>query len=511
MQKKANDYIIPPRGKETTVGPWTLYCGIKEWAWNSLAYKTTGNGLGDTTFYIENDRDEEYSDDLVYSLYAKLPGKMENLKPQTNYKMAINITSDKAGMVAFKIDEEIVNLNITAGTKTYEVPFKYRGISKDFIMYLGKILDKTTMKVNSLSYVDQDAAAGWIDVPNSEDGTAVNPWVLHSNYTTDLDDGLWGMLAYKKTGTGSGVADTTMFIKCASGWADAYAAFAELPDYNKNLVENDKYKGTISVYSSKATTKNSTTGKDNMLRIIVDGKFYTYKLSAGTNTLTIPTFKFTGESTNILFELDELEAGTEFKVNSISFAKQNVDTQLPSGVETQVGPWGLYSGPKEWAWDYLSYVKNDNTLGGTTMYIANARTEEYSDDLVYSLYARLPNYLADLEDSYRYKVNIKITSNKAGTIRAKINDHLFDINVASGTKTYTVEFKYNVIDHELVPAADDVYFYLGTMPDGTVMTIPSVEMVKANDYTIPPRGEETKVGPWTLYCGIKEGSLSSGK
>ena len=91
------------------------------------------------------------------------------------------------------------------------------------MMYLGKIQNKTTMKVNSLSYVDQDAAAGWIDVPNGEDGTTVNPWVLHSNYTTDLDDGLWGMLAYKKTGTGLGVADTTMLVKCASGWADAYA------------------------------------------------------------------------------------------------------------------------------------------------------------------------------------------------------------------------------------------------------------------------------------------------
>ena len=507
--EKANDYIILPRDKETKVGCWTLYEGIKEWAWNSLAYKTVGNGIADTTFYIENDRDKEYSDDLVYSLYAKLPNKMADLKAQTNYKMNINITSDKAGLVAFKIDEDIVNLNITAGTKTYEVPFKYRGISKDFMMYLGKIQDKTTMKVNSLSYVDQDAAAGWIDVPNSEDGTSVKPWVLHSNYTTDLDDGLWGILAYKKTGTGSGVSDTSILVKCASGWADAYAAFAELPDYNKNLVENDQYKGTISIYSSKATTKNSTTGKDNMLRIIIDGKFYTYKLAAGNNTITIPTFKFTGESTNILFELDELEAGTEFKVNSINFAKQNQDTQLPTDKETQVGPWALYSGPKEWAWDYLSYVKNDNTLGGTTMYIANNRTEEYSDDLVYSLYAKLPNYLADLEDTYRYKVNIQITSNKAGTIRAKINDILFDLNVTSGTKTYTVEFKYNKIDHELVPAADDVYFYLGSMKDGTVLTIPSVSITKANDYIIPPRGQETKVGPWTIYCGIKEWAWDS--
>ena len=157
-------------------------------------------------------------------------------------------------------------------------------------MYLGKIQNQTTMKVNSLSYVDQDALSGWIDIPNGKDGTTVTPWVLHSNLTDDLDDGMWGKLAYKKNGTGTGVSDTSILVKSASGWADAYAAFAELPDYNKNLVENDKYKGTISLYSSKATGKNSTTGKDNMLRIIIDGKFYTYKLSAGTNTITIPTF-----------------------------------------------------------------------------------------------------------------------------------------------------------------------------------------------------------------------------
>ena len=77
--------------------------------------------------------------------------------------------------------------------------------------------------------------------------------------------------------------------------------------------------------------------------------------------------------------------------------------------------------------------------------------------------------------------------------------------MASGTKTYTVEFKYNKIDHELVPAADDVYFYLGSMKDGTVLTIPSVSITKANDYIIPPRGQETKVGPGLSTVELKSG------
>ncbi len=507
--EKTNDYIILPRDKETVVGCWTLYEGIKGWAWNSLAYKTTGSGIADTTFYIENDRKEEYSDDLVYSLYAKLPNKMANLNPQSNYKMLINITSDKAGMVAFKIDEEIVNLDITAGTKTYEVPFKYRGISKDFMMYLGKIKNQTTMTVNSLVYKDIDSDEGWIEVPNGKDGKTVDPWTIHSCYTSDLEDGMWGKLAYKKTGTGNALGDTSILVKSASGWADAYAAFIELLDYNKNLVENDKYKGTIEVYSSKATGKNSTTNEDNKLRIIVDGKIYSYTLAKGMNTITIPQFTFTGESTKVLFELDELEAGTVFRVDSIKFTKQNSDIQLPSGEETYLNPWALYSGPKEWAWDYLSYQKSGNSLGGTTMYIANNRTEEYSDDLVYSLYARLPGYLKNLEDSYRYKASIKINSNKAGTVRAKINDQLFDIAVRAGIYTYNVEFKYNEVDLEKVPAGDDVYFYLGVMPDATTMSISSVTFAKTNDYIIPPRGEEKQVGCWTLYCGVKEWAWNS--
>ena len=176
----------------------------------------------------------------------------------------------------------------------------------------------------------------------------------------------------------------------------------KLDGYLNRLTKYDRYTGTIKVNTSKATAS----GKK--LRVIVNGKNHDFSLSAGANTLTIPQFKYDETGKDVLFELDELTADTEFKVTSINFTKQNTETQVPANQATTVSPWVLTVG--DWAFNGLAYKNTGSGIGDTTFYVSNSRDKDWAD-CEYSITQQIPNKLKDLKEQGNYKMSLNITSN----------------------------------------------------------------------------------------------------
>ena len=191
-------------------------------------------------------------------------------------------------------------------TNTYTFKFEYNNEKgNDVQFFMGLLKDATEVTITSVKYTSD---VSWTKVPNNNDSFTTGKWRLFANYVgfdaQGNDTGYWGSMAYNTSNNGASIGDTKMKITGVSGWLDAYSCMGVLEGYAQ-LAKYSEYTGTIKINSSKATKS----GKK--LRVLVDEKAYEFSLSAGDNTLNISKFTFAGQSTDVVFEFDQLEVGTE--------------------------------------------------------------------------------------------------------------------------------------------------------------------------------------------------------
>ena len=498
----------------TNVGAWDLYNGKDDWCdYARMNYEQSeGSDLGDTKMILtESPRTDD--NDKEYGLGARLndysEGKMINGQL---YKAKITLNSSRAGTLITNIEGEEYRIDIGEGDNViYTDEFEFDEFNsysttpshnpRDVYFYLGMMPKNTEITISSVEFEKQ--ATEWTPVPNfnpDKGGEAT----YHSAGQLKLLalygplSGYYGKMRYKVENDGEELADTTVKVESTTTWDGPerpYSTNIRLENYNAGLAIKDKYTGVIRVNSSKATGL----GNKNKLHITVNGSIVLEEpLNVGDNTILVPEFTYTGDNSNIDFDLDGLEVDTEIKILSAEFTPTDPGwTPVENNIDTSVGPWTLkamYDKESE-HWGALSYkdisdLSDGDETGDTLIKVRSASGWNTWDTV-----ATLDDYLLDREltNEKQYRVAITYYSSMANTgtnySLVFVNNKQFTLPLEkcdslNDTKRVVLgKVRYNSsIDQDIV-------FKLDMLKEGTSFSIKYIELIEVDsgkDYDVEP-------------------------
>lgn len=183
----------------------------------------------------------------------------------------------------------------------------------------------TTAGPTTTPYITTSDSRTWTQVPDNT-ATSAGIWTVFAAY-----DGVnnWAQTAYNNyVSNPTQPGDTSFKIVNPAGWLN-WLQTITLENYcDGKLTPGNPYKITINV----RTTAGTAPGKK--LRMAIDNIIYDFQLEPGDNTLVVDEFTYASDSSNIAFDLGEMERGAIIDVKSITF-EDNPDTTTVTPTTTE--------------------------------------------------------------------------------------------------------------------------------------------------------------------------------
>ena len=532
------------------VGPWTLNCMFspKYTLYGKMKYQSTGDELGDTTLKVTSTSGFHNA----WSVSATLKNYLETvdcdgqegLASGDKYYTTIKVKSNK------KTSEDehgkMQTVMVVVSGKTYEFPltaepgeenvftvndpeeaFKYNASKPDVAFELDCVDKDTELSITEVSFAPVDA--GWTKVPN-ETTVPTGKWELFARTGKTIEEGQWGALSYITTAPGESIADTQIKVRSSSGWHNAWATLAMLPNFlaDKGLEVGRTYKPVITYSSTKATGIDDS-GDQKTVLFSVDNKNLEFTLDK-TDEKTVALGEFTYENEkpekpdDVVFNLDQVDPDTVLVIKDITFEVVNDGwIPVPNRRYTAIGDTGmeLYARMgetvEEGSWGKTSYkFENGTTAETATMSDVLIKTRTTSGWYVTNNPASVidfPNFAgtAGMKKANRYTVKVTFEADRdpayvkqAGALKNNIR------LVVDGTNVYDFN---ELADGVETTISTDEFVYTGTSPDvrlildeftqNATIKIKKVEAIKKADdpdWKAVPDKTATTVGPWVLYA-----------
>ena len=531
------------------VGPWTLNCMFspKYTLYGKMKYKSTGDELGDTTFKVTSTSGFHNAWSVSATLKDYLEtvecDGQEGLASGDKYYPTIKVVSNK------KTSEDehgkMQTIMAVISGATYEFPltaepgeenvftvtdpeqaFKYNSGKPDVSFELDCVDKDTELSITEVSFTPVDA--GWTKVPN-EKTVNTGKWSLFARTGSTMEEGQWGALSYITNTPATSMADTQIKVRSSSGWHNAWATLATLPNFleDKDLEVGRTYKPVITYSSTKATGIDDSGDKKTVL-FSIDNKNLEFTLDATTEkTITLDQFTYENEKpekpNDVTFNLDQVEPDTVLVIKDITFEVVNDGwNPIPNRKYTAIGNTGmeLYARMgetvEEGSWGKTSYkFENGTTAETATMSDVLIKTRSTSGWYVTNNPASVidfPNFAeGNMNRANRYTVSVTFESDRdpayikqAGALKNNIR------LVVDGTVVDDFE---NLADGVETTITSKEFVYTGTSPDvrlildeftpnATIKVKSVVATKKAGDPDWKAIADKTAttVGPWVLYA-----------
>ncbi|MBR3174158.1 MAG: glycoside hydrolase family 16 protein [Eubacterium sp.] len=486
----------------TTVGAWDLYNGKDDWCdYARMNYEQSeGSDIGDTKMILtESPRSDD--NDKEYGLGARLNNhSSDKMINDRTYKAKITLNSSRAGTLITNVEGTEYRIDIDEGENVvYTDEFVYDEFNsysttpshnpRDVYFYLGMMPKNTEITISEVEFEEQ--LREWTPVPNFNPDSGGQA-TYHSAGQLQLlamygpNTGYYGKMEYKVENEGEELSDTTVKVTSTTTWDGderPYSTNIRLKNYNDDLAIKENYSGVIKVESNKATA----IGKK--LHIVVDNSIIVEEpLVIGENTINIPEFTYSGENSNIDFDLDELTVGTEIKITSAEFTPIEPGwNAVPNNEDTTVGPWTLSAAfmPESERWGALSYkdisdVNDGDEIGDTLIKVRSAS----GYDGAWDTYLTLSDYLSDrnLKNNTRYRVVVTYYASKASRsskyvlLWANNKQFNFELQKCNDLSTYKrVQLGYLRYDSS---QTNDIKIQLDNVNEGTSFSIKYIEFIE---------------------------------
>ncbi len=516
------------KGGTATATPWILTAnnnGTDQWG--HLRYKQTGTGVSSIQVKPMNTS----IGDHFYWNSAKLTDMTygQTLTPGKEYSAVITVQYTAGEVESGKTPELLYNipvaevseatkvLNSGSGTYTIDVPaFSYDSSADNSVEFeLDSLEKKSVFKVTDITFTD----TGWTKVTQNSDPdnpTTVNPsgtpWTLRADWIpdTDLSDGdqgMYGDMSYKVTGTASNVSATQLKINKSAVGEHFYWETATLKNYLNTLEDGNSYTGSITVNYTPGTAE---VGKTPQLRTIIEGAYdgnIDTNLSSGTNTISIDEFIYSAADTrkDIMFELTGLEAGSIFQVTAINFTKQDSDwTNVKGGSDTAT-PWIITANNDgEEQWGHLRYKQTGTGVSSVQVKPMSVSMGDHFYWNVAKLTDMAYGQTLTAGEEYEAVITVQYTAGEAQS--GKTPELLYNIPVAgiseetmalgSGSGTYTIDVPAFTYD----PNEDNyAEFELDSLEKKSVFKVTDITFTSTGWKQVPKNTEFVPTGtPWTL-------------
>ncbi|MCR5429931.1 MAG: DUF6273 domain-containing protein [Eubacterium sp.] len=331
---------VVEKNKWVSVGAWELFNG-GSYEDAAINYSFNGYSLNDTSFFLANSPNNSNSNN-EYSLAARLKDYLKHvsLEDCMLYKAAVTINASKSGTIIVDFEGKQFEINVSKGENTiYTDDFEHDAYATvdtegdvnhtpdDVTFYFGQFPSRTEISVKSVRFIKIDS--DWTPVPRtiSDDGCFYpidTKAGLFSLFNLCMPKyGVLGNMKYQVNGDGTKLSDTKIKITRESSNPDSNSLNAKLDDYIgsvKRLKEGGEYSCVLKVNSNKATGVKDN-GDPKHLRMLLDGITYNISLEQGENIYQIDSFTYSGDVSDIVFELDGLETGTEISIDSIKITR----------------------------------------------------------------------------------------------------------------------------------------------------------------------------------------------
>lgn len=418
--------------------------------------------------------------------------------------------------------------------------FKYNSAKPDVDFELDCVEKDTELTFTEVSFeaLDKD----WTKVDN-EATVNTGKWQLFARTGATVEEGQWGALSYKTEQNPTSMADTQIKVRSSSGWHNAWATLATLPNYleDAGLEVGRTYKPVITYTSNQATSIDDS-GDPKTVLISIDNTNLTFPLEKATHkTITLDEFTFEAQKpekpNDVVINLDQVEADTILCFESITFEPVNDGwVPIPNRRYTAVGDTGmeLYArmgeSVQEGSWGKTSYKYDDPTVTDDYSKVL-IKTRSTSGWYVTNNPASIVDFpglaAANMNEANKYKVRVVINADRTKEQKALDGSGADDEGknniklVVDGTKEYefndlpdgedyvleTTEFVYQ-------KNSDDLRLVLDEFTKNATLRIKRIEFIKNQDdptWVEVPNNSATKVGAWTLFANFNAGTESWGR
>ncbi|MCR5430090.1 MAG: hypothetical protein K6E58_02540 [Eubacterium sp.] len=572
-QVSAETKIVPTE-QEVQAGAWGLFTGDAIWAGTTkMQYETNGSGLGDTKIKLLESPYGNYNQ-VSWGTYARLANYLstKNLKEDESYrlKLTMDIDADEfvepneqngRNIILVNIQGNVYKVKVTSfgtdqefeATKTFDYD-AYAGETgtpsknpNDVYIYLAGLKPGAELTIKSVDFVvDND---GWEPVPNwdpkaheGEDAVYTKRGDLSLLAMRNPTIGHFGQLKTKKVAEAGKLSDYKVRVT-NPGWTDyskgtdqegrsSWSASIRLVNYlGTHCTEGVNYKGVLKIKTNKATEEDNK-GRMKTLMMVVDGKLYESPLtlsegaSEEVNEIEIPEFEYSGNKPDIDIDLDGLEPGTEFTIESFEFSSdETINWQpVPNEESKEAGRWELFArfatgiGDDNGQWGKLSYATAPDVVGdpkdlGDTLIKVRSSSGWHG---AWATLATAHHYITEdhpepLEVGKAYKLKVTYYSNKESGKDSSGRDKNMMVVVDGHQLTFPLEkcedsenfdtyksattdyFVYDAEQSENDPTA--VVLNMDRLDPGTILRIADIEFVPVgeDEYEwIPVRNDKFK-------------------
>lgn len=421
-----------------------------------------------------------------------------------------------------------------------EQAFKYNSAKPDVDFELDCVEKNTELTFTEVSFeaVDKD----WTKVPN-EATVNTGKWQLFARTGETVEEGQWGALSYKTAQPAESMADTQIKVRSSSGWHNAWATLAMLPNYleDAGLEVGRTYKPVLTYTSNKATGIDDS-GDPKTVLLSIDNTNITFPLEVAEHkTITLDEFTFESQKpekpNDVVINLDQVEPDTILTFESLTFEPVNDGWEpIPNKKYTAIGSTGmeLYARMgetvQEGSWGKTSY-KYDNPAVTDDFSKVQIKTRSTSGWYVTNNPASVVDFpglaAENMNEANRYKVRVVINADR--TKEQKDKDGTGDDEegrnaiklVVDQTKEYEFEELPDGEDYVLETKefvyqknSDDLRLVLDMFTKNATLRIKRIEFIKNQDdptWVDVPNNAATKVGAWTLFANFNAETESWGK
>ena len=524
---------VPNADPNFTDGPWNMFGNFIDdpevtGNYGILQYKKTGDNpkYSDYTF-----RPVSVSGWEAWSVFARLENYLADYYDfGDQYDITLTLNSSKATVP--KTDPEALDkllivvgndkhyFELTQGVNTLRMTGEYAVDKADpheqILLEMDGLEAGTELTVQNIQLTSPND--GWTNVPNKT-WTSVGAWSLYSAW----DETHWSKLAYKSSGTSTGLGAYNFRLRRTSKEWTKEASMATLSNYLSTAKDTKGYAMSDGdLYNTKVTINASGLRDDvtnyGSLMFTINGEHFKFDVQKGTHTYDLKEItgnEFTYNKNNtkdIDFEFDEMTDKAIVNISDIKIINvSGSGTDVPNGqsVKPEGTPWTLYAITDATAGQYgaLKY-----TIEGIPADLSSLKLNLKSVSGWFgarSVYAMLLGRLNGLENGKEYRFTIKANIDESNVqtadrdvtydkqLRVTLNQQDKDFDVAfnpSGVQTYTETFTYDSTKD------NHVVFQLDQLLKGTIFSINSVEIVPVVGPTttpVPSTEQTSSVNPST--------------
>ena len=514
---------VPNSQPTFTQGPWNMFANFidepESGNWGVMHYKALKENP--QTYSDYSMRATCVSGWLAWSVFARMENFFADYYDFGDpYDITITLTTNKPTVPTAK-EDDLDQLLVLVGSDMHYydlyVTEQNHGVNvlhiqgdsykvdqfephEQLMFEMDGLQEGTEITINDIQ-INNGPNEGWTNVPNKS-WTEVGDWSLYSAW----DETHWSKLAYRDSGTDSGLGAYDFKLRRTSKDWTKEASMATLSNYlstakdaeGYDMSDGDTYNTKLTINARGLADSVSNYGK---LVFNANGEQFQVPIQKGLNTydleeITGKTFIYNKNNTkDVDFEFDEMTDKAIVTIQDMKFYnKSGSGTEVPNdeAFKPDGTPWTLYAltDSSVGAYGALKYtVEGDPAeLPSLKLNIKGASGWLDAEACMASLVNRLNGLVDGHEYSFKIKTNIDETNAEPTTqydkkLRIKINgkNYDFDVNAQDGKQTFEGTFTYETSRKD-----DHVCFIFDQMLKGTIFSVDSVEITDSTPTTQAP-------------------------